>query len=291
MKKVALLLVVLLLATGCTSTSRKGTEIVNFDNTDIHILGGWEVDLEGVNGSVKGVVYNGGLYTYEGLEITATVYDGRGAVVLSSSTNVPRLAPNTTYNLRILRLIDKDSPRQWERVAWDLEFSNRRIGFIEEVLLSMPDTQREAWANIIYSTTGFYAKQWPALFDADIQLANYAIETGREHDYDRSWFIRHTMVGQTWNQRMRALIVWHITSLPEPFRAQEIERMKKLSFPTNTTHQQTFFSLWETYVNTSAGYIQLFPSYEWVYNPASAAKIYPQVTADLRAHCMEIIQQ
>ena len=289
MKKAALLLVVLILATGCTS--REGTEIVSFDNTDIHILGGWEVDLEGVVGSVKGVVYNGGLYTYEGLEITATVYDGKGAVVLSSSTNILRLAPNTTYNLRILRLIDKDSPRQWERVAWDLQFSNRRIGFVEEVLLNMPETQREAWANIIYSTTGFYVRQWPTLFDADIQLANYAVETGREQEYDRSWFIRHTMVGQNWNQLMRALIVWHITSLPEPFRTQEIERTKKLSFPTSTTRQRTFFNLWETYVYTSAGYIQLSPSYEWVYNPTSAARIYPQVTADLRAHCMEIIQQ
>jgi tRNA-dihydrouridine synthase len=134
------------------------------------------VDVSGVVGSVKGTIYNGDIWTYEDIKITATVYDLQGNPVMSESTHIPRLAPNISHNFTIAKALGKDPSRKWERVVWDLNFRNKKIGFVEEVLLEMPSQQQEIWANIIYSHNTFTVNLWPTIFDMDRQLAELAIQ-------------------------------------------------------------------------------------------------------------------
>lgn len=123
-KKVAFLLVVLLLMTGC---QQKSNEIVHFENTDIHVLGDWQVVASGLIGSVKGTIHNEGIWTYEDIEIAATVYDIHGNSIMSSSTVVPRLAPYRTHNFTIEKALGNDPSKQWERIAWDFKFKRKRM--------------------------------------------------------------------------------------------------------------------------------------------------------------------
>ena len=86
-------------------------------------------------------------------------------------------------------------------------------------------------------------------------------------------------------------MLWHITNLPEPFRSQEIERVDSLPFPRNDLRQMEFWNKWMTYIYVNAGRVQSFPSYEWIHDPMTATKIYPQIAADLRDYCLQIIAQ
>ena len=46
-----------------------------------------------------------------------------------------------------------------------------------------------------------------------------------------------------------------------------------------------------TYIGVNAGTVQSFPSYEWIHDPMAVSKIHPQIAADLRDYCLQIIVQ
>ena len=91
----------------------------------------------------------------------------------------------------------------------------------------MPDLPRQLWVSVIYSQDTFPVSSWPTIFNMDIQLAQLAVQTGRENDYDRSWFFPYPVGGANWFVKSRAYVLWHITNLPEPFRTK-IERIDRL---------------------------------------------------------------